>query len=87
MSSRTTMSQSINMAHPSKSHKNGVKKRENAKSVDWSGFLSRQINRSSWDRASGVIDTGLVARELMLCDSTWNATVSRGSKPTKTLIN
>ena len=41
---------------------------------------------SNWDSIIGVIDTGWLAREWMLCDSTWKATVSRGSKPIKTRI-
>ena len=79
MSSRTSMSQSMKIDQPSKPHSQGVRKREKAKSVDCSGLRSRHICAPRLFSASGVIATGADERARMLCDSTCQATVSRGS--------
>ncbi len=53
---------------------------------DCSASRGRSKCGFNWLSATGAIATGWDACAWMLCDSTWNATVSRASKPMKTRI-
>ena len=79
MSVSTSMSQSMNTDQPSYPERYGVRKRENEKSVLCRECRSRVKTPFSCESIKGVIETGCEARAWILCASTLNATVSRGS--------
>lgn len=77
------MSPSKNMLIPGPA-KYGVRNRENAKSVDWVGERSRVNVPFRVDNATGVIETGPLARVIIEWLKTCHVMGSRGSYPMKT---